>query len=169
MKFTQKDIDRFWSHVDKSGKCWVWTGSRNHDGYGRFNTSPKIANASRVSWIIAFGNIPSKMCVCHHCDNPACVKPSHLFLGTRSDNARDMVSKGRWGGPKGDTHPFRINPELASHGEKHWSAKLTEKDVRSARKLRTNGMTFASIASKFGVDLSCIALIIYRKTWKHVK
>ena len=96
--------ERFWSKVDKSGDCWVWTaavvGSRNPKfdhvgGYGVFGIGRKVYRAHRVSWEMAHGPIPDGMLVCHSCDNRGCVRPSHLFLGDQADNVRDMDSKGR--------------------------------------------------------------------------
>lgn len=99
--------DRFWAKVDKSGDCWVWTASvfRERLGYGKFQTGSnrgesRVAYAHRVSWELHFGPIPNGLFVCHHCDNPPCVRPDHLFLGTAADNVRDMDRKGRdrhWG------------------------------------------------------------------------
>ncbi len=92
--------ERFWAKVDKSGDCWLWTGAKTGRGYGAINVlaSGKFGHAHRVSWEMANGIAPpAGMSVCHHCDVPACVRPSHLFLGTAKDNAQDMVAKGRQG------------------------------------------------------------------------
>lgn len=108
--------ERFWARVDKSGCCWVWTGSCNNKGYGRFDGE----YAHRFSWRLLSGPIPDGLNVLHRCDNPPCVRPDHLFLGTVSDNARDMWAKGRGVlqrpgvAPRGDAHHFRRNPEMAA-------------------------------------------------------
>lgn len=88
--------DRFWPKVQKTGNCWEWQGSRNAKGYGQFITSYRRATAAhRWSYEARYGPIPSDMVVCHRCDNPPCVRPDHLFLGTDMDNALDREHKGR--------------------------------------------------------------------------
>lgn len=84
-------------HVDRSGECWIWTGTTNELGYGLIHVGQRRVRVHRVSWEIANGPIPEGLCVCHRCDNPRCVRPDHLFLGTQADNLRDMCSKGRHG------------------------------------------------------------------------
>ncbi len=90
---------RIWWHIRKSKACWEWTGARDIHGYGRIgNDYPKknLLLAHRAIWIITNGEIPKNLCVLHRCDNPPCVNPKHLFLGTKKDNSQDMVKKGRW-------------------------------------------------------------------------
>jgi hypothetical protein len=100
--------DRFWEKVDKSGDCWLWTGARDQHGYGSLSVAHEgrerrrsvPVKASRVSWQIHNGPIPAGMWVLHRCDNPPCVRPDHLFLGTQLDNMRDASAKGRLNVPR---------------------------------------------------------------------
>lgn len=90
---------RFAEHVRiaDGDACWEWTAGADQNGYGHFNMSPqrRRERAHRVAWELAHGPIPGGMMVCHHCDNPSCVRVSHLFLGTHEDNMRDRQAKGR--------------------------------------------------------------------------
>jgi len=100
---------RFWELVNKTDGCWLWSGTTNLDGYGRFKiTTNKLVGAHRFSYSLANGLIPSGKCVCHTCDNPRCVNPSHLFLGSHSDNMQDMYRKRRHNNGKSpQCHPRR--------------------------------------------------------------
>ena len=134
--------ERFWRHV-KKGKgtsCWPWIGTANKKTrYGRFavqcRPSVKYEDAHRVSFRLAFGAIPYGLCVCHHCDNRICVNPDHLFLGTRGDNVRDMVKKGR------------------DAKVKIW--KLTRKD-RQQIKLLSKSISISDIARLYNVAAQSI-------------
>lgn len=168
--------DRFWSHVDKSGECWEWTGALHTTGYGVLfilkDGQRDVVRAHRLAYEMTYGPIPDGLEVCHHCDNRRCIRPDHLFVGTRSDNMKDMVQKGRGGvvAPTGDQHYARLHPELVSRGEARPNAKLTADTVRVARKSWTAGeFSKSQLALRLGVTLPTVCDFIARRTWKHVQ
>ena len=141
----------YWSRVDKTKNCWMWTGALQKDGYGRFGVGDKIAH--RISWEMHNGKIPSGLCVLHKCDVRRCVRPSHLFLGTRKDNSYDMKNKGR-----------------SARGEANWWSKLSDVKVLRIRRLRRDtNLTFKQISKLFGVTESCAIYAANGTTWAHVK
>lgn len=189
----EKTLARFWSKVDKNrpaaeraqelGACWVWIGPKAGRGYGtmslgsRADHSDRTECAHRLSWEIANGPAGNSF-VLHKCDNPPCVRPEHLFIGSQLDNMRDMRSKGR--GTAGDTHPLRVDPSKAARGDlsgarlhpearrrgaAHPQAKLTESDIPLIRHAQGS---LAEIASRYGVCVERVFAIKKRRAWTHV-
>ena len=148
------DIAYFWSNVEITDTCWIWKSSVDHRGYGRFSVKG-WKKSHRLSYEFFYGRIPSGLCVCHHCDNPLCVNPTHLFTGTHRDNMRDMFAKGR-------------GKVIGLKGEESYQSKLKTKDIIKIRKLRQQGKTYQVIADKFNVSPPTIRDIITSRTWAHV-
>jgi hypothetical protein len=150
--------ERFDRKVDRSGECWVWTGAHDSFGHGRLTRNYVNVGAHRVAWERSNGPIPEGMCVLHRCDNPPCVRPDHLFLGTKRDNSRDMIAKGRGRGQ------FRDNA-----GEKHPRAKLTNAAVIEIRaRYAVGGVTQDQLAAEFGVSQRAVLFVLQGKHWRNV-
>ena len=154
----QRYIDRFHQlySIDANTGCWNWTGGGNQYGYGGMNLYHKKMGAHRFSWTIHRGEIPEGLYVCHHCDNPGCVNPDHLFVGTQADNIRDASDKGRLVGRQGDVS-----------GENNNNSKLTPNDVLRIRMLLDGGWKQRDLGKLFGVCKSTIGNIATAKSWKH--
>lgn len=158
MKLSKYDIARFWSKVNVSDRtsCWEWTGSFLRSGYGEFSLDGKNVTAHRVAYEFMTGEeIPNGMSVCHSCDNPKCVNPSHLWMGTHIENMRDRNEKGRQRAPRGTERPNAI---------------LNEDDVREIRRrYETGRVTQLQMAIEYGVHETTITRIVNRKNWKWLR
>lgn len=210
--------ERFWHQVKKGDGCWLWAGATDRDGYGIFRGSiagKLYTKAHRFSYTLHTGElVPDGKVVMHSCDNPRCVNPDHLSLGTTLDNMLDKVAKGRAKVPKGELAPTAILTEeqvrkivldprpyaqiaadygvkastigsikqkvswrsleidevvhaerIGMRGEKQWSTKLTENDVRE---IRSSPLSGKELAEKFGLSPQAISSIRKRRNWKHV-
>ena len=173
MDLDERLIALFWSKVDKAGgpihpehgRCWTWNAGRFSapDNYGGFAIRRRVHKAHRVAFTIANGRIADGLCVLHRCDNPPCVRPDHLFLGTNRDNTADMVSKGRKA-PSGGA----IAPDRQPRGMRHGRARLTDDDVRAMRARLDAGESVAAIRQSFGICESLVYKIRHRLNWTHV-
>jgi len=157
---TQSDIDRFWSKVivgETPDDCWGWDGSPNTDGYGQFWLSSLQRNevASRVSYVIHYGQVPTGKKVLHTCNTRMCPNPNHLYAGTTQENTIDSVASGSWDGG------FRA-------GSRHANARLTEAQVIEIRERHAHGQSNKYLALQFGVTAATISGIVLRTRWRHV-
>jgi hypothetical protein len=158
----EKTLARFWSKVAKGDDCWLWTASKRDKGYGAFVwTAPGgevvQGRAHRFSWELVHGPIPPGMCVLHRCDVPACVRPEHLFLGTKAENNADMTAKGR------RKHAGSVTPIGDCNwvrNERHWNCRLSQADVDEIRAMREAGSTYAQIARAKGINQSTACKIV---------
>lgn len=141
------------ANVDISAEtgCWNWTAGKHPKGYGHIRSGGKIKAAHRVSYEIHCGTIEDGLHVCHRCDNPACINPDHLFLGSNVDNMADKIAKGR---------------QSRLHGADNGKAKLTDTAVRAIRAAK--GIPSSELANKYGVNRSQIWLVRTGKRWTHI-
>lgn len=147
--------DRFWDKVEKTDGCWNWTAALTEDGYGRILVDGKARTAHRVSYKMHYGVDPGEFKVCHECDNPRCVRPDHLFLGSHAVNMQDMAAKGRTGVIRGADNP---------------KSKLTVESVRQIRERYSSGsVSQPQLGREFGVSHATIGSIVRRESWAHVE
>jgi hypothetical protein len=145
--------ERFWHLVIKGPNCWGWSG-HTREGYGVLTIGPnRQGKAHRFSYELHNGPIPDGMDICHHCDNPPCSRPDHLFLGTQKDNQADMIAKGR-------------GKSVAHLGSDHGMAKLNEASAREI--LHSTGVA-RIVAKRFNVSESTVYMIRGRHIWKHIE
>jgi hypothetical protein len=146
-------VKKFWSRVDKKSadECWLWIGAFDKDGYGQMRDGiRKIQDRGhKFSYRLHFGVIPKNMCVCHKCDNPSCVNPNHLFLGTALDNQKDKMAKNRH-----------------AKGESQGHSKLTNEQISQIRS-RAND-DYKVLCSEFNIVPSTVYRIWHKESWKHI-
>lgn len=145
--------ERFWEKVDIRGEdeCWEWTAFRTDTGYGQFGIRNTLWKAHRVAWMLTHKKNPKDSFICHHCDNPPCCNPKHLFVGNNQLNMQDKARKGK------------------SNGELNNANKLTSDEVIEIRNLYSQKEhSMNKLSEIFGVSRGCISKIIHRKTWRHI-
>lgn len=164
-------IDRFHDgYVVSESGCWEWRKGKDENGYGVIYVDGRTEKAHRLSWEIHNGPIPEHdsyhgTMVCHHCDNPSCVNPEHLFIGLANDNVQDMVKKGRNRCGIGMRHGSKTKPDRKPRGEMSGASKLKTVDVLA---IRESTDPLVVLADRFGVTASNIATIRKGKTWRHI-
>lgn len=211
VKFTEEFLKRFWSKVNKEGqlpdqsnphyrglgRCWEWTAYLRKNGYGEMRFEGGARKAHRVSWRVNCGSIPDGGAILHKCDNPKCVNPNHLLIGTQVENMRDARIKGRFASGdrspsrlypekmmRGDNHYAKLHPEKLARGDRHGSkthpervvrgeqcklSKLTSEIVLEIRRRHAKGgITHQRIADDLGLRRENVSHVIRRNTWKHV-
>lgn len=168
----QRTVERFQSKIqkgDSENSCWIWLGAKHIRGYGYFGVSHgKNVYAHRFSYEISHGPIPDGMCIMHKCDNPSCVRPDHLQVGTQKDNIRDRDQKKRTAtGKRSGVHTKPENfPTWALRGENNDRACLTQKEAEEIRELFSSGsMKTDKLALKYGVGRSTIYRVIRREVY----
>jgi len=145
--------ERFWKKVEINSQdtCWMWLAATKEGGYGKImGNDGHFYLAHRVAYEMLIGVIPAGMLLCHRCDNPGCVNPSHMFIGTQADNLKDMRAKGRGNPPRGTRHP---------------KARLTEQLVSQ---IRSDHRSHRQLAKVLGISKSAIGMAKAGLTWKHV-
>lgn len=154
-QYTPRFTARFWAKTEAAGACLLWTGTTASGRYGFVRVHPRgMRLAHRVAWELTNGAIPDGMYVCHRCDRPLCCNPEHLFLGTQTDNMRDMLAKGRGADLRGEANP---------------RAKLTGADIEEIRR-RYDGRrgSIARLAAEYGVTLTHMSGIVQARSWRHL-
>lgn len=148
--------ERFMENVDKTDTCWLWAAGKDHNGYGLFTSSLLgERSAHRCSYTLFKGPIPEGLFVCHTCDVPACVNPSHLWLGTAADNNTDKKNKGRCG--YGD-----------NVGTSNPNCRYTEDQIRQVAELRKQGLGYRAISNVTGINKTYVGELCKGKYWKHL-
>jgi hypothetical protein len=156
------DAESFWRRATSGEGCWTWQEGVS-GGYGRIygrGYGVPTTLAHRVAWVLAGNADPGELCVLHSCDNPPCIRPDHLFLGTRADNSADMMKKGR--------HRLSMDPQFFTKGTSNARAKLTNEQVVEIRQQAIAGEHYTAIAKAFGISPTHACGIINGRSWRHI-
>lgn len=177
MRVTKPSIQlacAFWEKVERTETCWLWTGTKQHQGYGMLviprellpkkmrdalkgTTKNKTTVATHVAWLLATGTpVPLDKFMCHHCDNPSCVRPDHLFVGDHKSNHDDMVAKGR------------KPPMPRRSGESNGSAKLKEADILLIREMHAQGAPRKVTMRRFKISQGHYHRIVHKISWAYL-
>jgi hypothetical protein len=153
---SRKSIDRFWARVAQSDACWIWTGARLPNGYGRVTQQGKQVYTHRLAWELTHGPIPDGLVVCHSCDNPPCCNPAHLWLGTPADNVHDRDAKGR------GRRSHRATSASRSRGLRR---RLTREQMQTAatevrQRYAEGGISARQLAKELGYSHSSVLRIL---------
>ena len=151
MNLTQEEVDAFRAHVVVGDDCWDWSAARDKDGYGLFKLRGVTRRAHRIAYLAYVGSFDPKLHVQHRCDNPACCRPSHLFLGSQRDNVKDMMGKGR---------------HVAPYGEVHWNRKITSQQRALILARRKEGALLREIAVEVNLSVSQVSKLARVDSWK---
>ena len=156
MQKSPKVVERFLKKIEITNTCWFWIGAKDSSGYGSFVLNNKQIGAHRAAYQLWNDEIPTYLCILHTCDTGDCVNPDHLWLGTKSDNAKDMVRKNRM------YHP-------ANKGIAHGSSKLTYANVIEMRNLYSSGQySQRKLAERFNISYRQVKRIVDREQWRHI-
>jgi hypothetical protein len=173
-----------WAFPEPNTGCWLWTGGCFSHGYGKLRYAGKTSYAHRVAYELHHGVTPEDGYVCHRCDNPPCINPDHLFLGTARDNALDMFRKGRarhnpvkgdahWAKTHGHVLSAALKARYAKHpparrGVAHHAHRLSEHDVPIIRTLSLWGVSNAQLGRMYSLNPATIRAVVVRRNWRHV-
>lgn len=169
--FRDKDVQRFRKYMPefKGDSCAPWTGGKNKRGYGAFNVFARRVDAHRFSYMAFRGPIPPGIFVCHKCDNPPCVRPDHLFLGTHSDNMKDAANKGRISPPRRIKNPNWVRPSRKIENPNTKPGAKITKEIAADIKVRlANNETGRSIARLYSLHFGSVSDIKRGLTWRDV-
>ena len=169
-------FDALLAHEPNTG-CWLWGGATSYSGYGNAwfdadGSGKRQMATHRVAWIREFGPIPDGLVVCHKCDVKQCCNPAHLFVGTHSENTRDMIAKGRWkpipheSRARGEKHRSVTSPQTLKRGSKHHSAKITEADVLD---IRASTESLSTLSERYGMTATTLSKVRRGLIWRHVQ